>query len=238
MRKAVLFTVFNRVDYLKKTLESWSNVDLIKDYDFCFYVEPSDVFKQITDLIYNFEDKTKINFSIHYNEKILGTGGNTWRGFTDSFKKYDFVVLAEDDVIVSKDVLKYFDAAEKMYRDDDEIAVISANTKWDTTDPTGVVREQGFNGLVWGTWKKYWDNYFGPNWDKDYSSDLIHNGWDWHLNLRIMPNNNLKNINPLVSRSNHIGIKGMHCDENVFDITQSPSFKEENDWLFIKEVKV
>lgn len=117
MKKAVLFTVFNRVDYLKETLESWSNVDLIKDYDFCFYVEPSDVSKQITDLIYNFEDKTDINFSIHYNKNILGTGGNTWRGFTDSFKKYDFVILAEDDVVVSKDVLRYFNASEKMYRD-------------------------------------------------------------------------------------------------------------------------
>lgn len=237
MKKAVLFTVFNRVDYLKETLESWSKVDLIKDYDFCFYVEPSNVSKQITDLIYNFEDKTDINFSIHYNESILGTGGNTWRGFTDLFKKYYFVVLAEDDVIVSKDILRYFDAAEKMYRDDDEIAIISANTKWGTTDPTLVVREQGFNGLVWGTWKKYWDNYFAPNWDKDYSSDPIHNGWDWHLNLRIMPSNGLKNINPLASRSNHIGINGMHCDDIMFKDTQSPSFRENHNWYWLEESK-
>ena len=140
MRKAVLFTVFNRVDYLKETLDSWLNIDRTQDYDFYFYMEPSDVSDQIEKLIYNFEDKANVNFGIRYNESVLGTGGNTWRGFEDLFKKYDFVILAEDDVVVSKDVLRYFDAVEKMYRDDDEIAIISANTKWDTTDPTGVVR--------------------------------------------------------------------------------------------------
>ena len=124
-----------------------------------------------------------------------------------------------------------------MYRDDQEIAIISANTKWGTYDPSTVVREQGFNGLVWGTWKKYWVDYFVENWDKDYSSDPVHNGWDWHLNLRLLPKNKLKNINPMASRSNHVGINGIHCNEKIFDETQSKSFKENHEWLNLVEFK-
>ena len=238
MKKALAFTTYNRIDYLSHTLISWQKVSDLNSWDIHFYVEPSDKFEQVLHLIQTFEETVGQPVYIHANEKVMGTGGNTWKLFDELFSMYDFVVLAEDDVVVSKDILKYFDTLEKMYRDDNEIAIISANTKWHTEDVSGVVREQGFNGLVWGTWKKYWDNYFGPNWDKDYSSDPVHNGWDWHLNLRIMPKNKLKNINPLVSRSNHIGINGMHCDEKIFDITQSPSFKENHEWQWLAEVKV
>jgi hypothetical protein len=238
MKKAVLFTAFNRLEYLKETLDSWSKVDDKIDYDFHFYVEPSDVVKDIVDSIIFFRDNTGVRAFININKNVLGTGGNTWKGFDDLFIEYEFVILAEDDVIVSKDILRYFNAAERMYRDDKEIAIISANTKWDTYAPADVIREQGFNGLVWGTWSRYWSEYFKDNWDKDYSSDPIHNGWDWHLNLRLLPSNGLKNINPLASRSNHIGINGMHCDESMFNQTKSSSFKEDHNWLWLEEVNL
>lgn len=236
MKKALFFTAFNRVGYLKETLASWAKVENFDGWHIGFYIEPSDVIDQIGQVIKSFLDDINFDsYSIHYNQELLGNATNTWQGFEDLFNDYDFVVLAEDDVIVSKDVLRYFDETEKMYRNDYEAAVISANTKWDTSDPTLVVREQGFNGLVWGTWKKYWTSYFSKDWDKDYSSDPVHNGWDWHLNLRLMPNNNLKNINPLASRSNHIGINGIHCDDSIFDQTQSPAFKDDYTWEFITE---
>ena len=238
MKKAILFTVFDRVDYLKESLDSWAKVDEINDYDFHFYVEPSDKVEDIVNVINDFLNKVEPPFSYTCNPEVLGTGGNTWHGFDTLFQQYDFVILAEDDVVVSKDILRYFNSAERMFRDDNEVAIISANTKWDVYAPADVVREQGFNGLVWGTWKDYWEKYFRDNWDKDYSSDPVHNGWDWHLNLRILPSNGLKNINPLASRSNHIGIDGMHCDSNIFSQTQSPSFKEEHEWLWLEEVNL
>ncbi len=238
MKKAILFTVFDRVDYLKETLESWSKVDFVEEYDFYFYVEPSELVNEITEAINDFQENFGSRLNIVYNKDVLGTGGNTWRGFNDLFESYDFVILAEDDVVVSKDILRYFDSVEAIYRNEEDVAIISANTKWDTNDASGVIREQGFNGLVWGTWKEYWGKYFKDNWDKDYSSDPVHSGWDWHLNLRILPSNNLKNINPLASRSNHIGINGMHCDSSIFNETLSPSFKKEHDWLEINEVSL
>lgn len=236
MKKAIIFTIFDRVQYLKQSLDSWKNVRGINEYDIFFKIEPSDHQEGIIDVINNFDSHRNSVSTILINEKVLGNGFNSWEAFEYLFVKYDFVILAEDDIVVSKDILEYFDETEKMFREDNEIAVISANTKWNTNDSSAVIREQGFNGLIWGTWKKCWVNYFRDTWDKDYTSSIEQCGWDWNLNLRVMPSNNLKNINPLVSRSNHIGILGLHCNELIFDDTQSPSFKEDNIWSTIKEV--
>jgi len=238
MKKAIIFTVFDRVQYLKEALDSWEQVRNKNSYDIYFKIEPSDHQQSIFDVIDNFDNHRESISHKLLNKNIIGNGFNTWESFEYLFTKYDFVILAEDDIVVSKDIIEYFDSTEPLFRDDDEVAIISANTKLMSDNPSKVIREQGFNGLVWGTWKKYWINYFRDNWDKDYSSDTEKCGWDWHLNLRIMPSNGLKNINPLASRSNHIGVNGIHCDETIFDETKSPLFKNDNIWSSIEEIVV
>ena len=238
MNKAIVFTISDRVDYLKKTLESWSNVRKLNQFDFRFNIEPSEKLEEIENVIMDFFKKTKVTGSIKINNKVMGCATNTWFSFDDLFKEYDFVILAEDDIIVSQDIIEYFDYLENKYKDDDSVAIISANTKWTTRDPHLVVREKAFNGLVWGTWKKYWDNYFKDTWDFNYSSGLngTSSGWDWNITLRILPLNNLFSIHPLVSRSQHIGIDGIHCTPEIFDQTQSPSFDSNSSWNELIEV--
>jgi hypothetical protein len=235
IKKAIFFTVFDRPVYLKNSLDSWEKVDNLSEYDIYFKLEPSSYLDANIDIINNFYDKTNINMHILTNDHLMGNGNNVWDGFEILFEKYDFVILAEDDILVSTDVCKYFDYLEEKYRDDEEVAIISANTKWDTTDPTFIVKEPRFNGLIWGTWKKYWTNYFRDTWDKDYTSGTP-SGWDWNLTLRVLPPNNLKTIHPHVSRSQHIGESGLHCTEEIFDLTRSPSFNETNDWIELIEV--
>ena len=231
MNKAIVFTVFNRFDYLKKTLDSWSQVIGLNKYDFYFKVEPSDQLESVENVIKNFEDKIEKPVKVIVNNRVMGCAANTWFAFDDLFQKYDFVILAEDDIIVSKDVLEYFDEAESMFREDKSISIISANTKWHTSDPSIVIKEQAFNGLVWGTWKEDWENYFKDTWDFNYSSgNGTQSGWDWNITLRVLPSNNLFSIHPHVSRSQHIGVEGLHCSEDIFDMTQSPSFNNDNVW--------
>ena len=234
MKKAIMFTAYNRVDYLKDSLESWTKVNNLKDYDIYFKVEPSDVNQEIMDVISDFNNKVESKVLIIQNPIKLGNGYNTWSGFNKLFNDYEFVILAEDDILVSRDIIDYFNYLEEKYRDEHEVSIISANTKGELTDPSKVTRDSVFNGLIWGTWASYWKDYFANTWDKDYTSGDPA-GWDWNLTLRVLPANNLKVIHPYTSRSQHIGLDGLHCTPEIFHITQSPTFKENFEWTELTE---
>ena len=47
MRKAVVFTSYDRLDYLRDTLKSWRNVANKNGYDFFFKLEPSPMQKNM-----------------------------------------------------------------------------------------------------------------------------------------------------------------------------------------------
>lgn len=238
-RKAIVFTAFDRVEYLKKTLDSWAKVRMIQEYDIYFKVEPSDKVNEICEIINNFAIKIGNIVNVDVNNKVMGCATNTWFALDKSFEIYDFVILAEDDIVVSEDVCEYFTYLENKYKNDEDVAVISANTKWDTTDQNSICKEQKFNGLVWGTWKKIWDAYFKDTWDWNYSSGGSGpSGWDWNLTLRILPNNNLFSIHPLTSRSQHIGEEGIHCNSDIFNLTQSVSFKENYEWENLELINI
>ena len=236
--KVVVFTVFNRDDYLKETLNQWSKVRGLDSYDFYFKIEPSEKSEIITDIIYDFKQKVSSDvFAIH-NYNKLGCAVNTWNAFNDLFQKYDFVILAEDDILPSEDILEYFSFLERKYKSDKEVAVISANYEFEGYDRHAVSKVDVFRGQIWGTWKETWDEYIKDTWDFGY--DTGENGgpagWDWNLTLRVLPKNNLKTVVPHASRSQHIGVNGIHCDETIFDGTQMKSFRPDRPWKDLVEL--
>ena len=237
--KAIVFTAYNRIDYLEQTIDAWSKVDNLYKFDIYFSVEPSDKIDVIKSMLKKFGDKVYSNVHVKYNEELYGCAKNTWKSLNYLFNRYDFVILAEDDIVPSQDIADYFIYLEEKYRDIDEVAIISASNRAGENKPTQVVRTPGFPGLIWGTWSKYWKNYFRDTWDFGYTTgtpETPQSGWDWNLTLRIMPKNNLWCIYPVASRSQHIGINGLHCNEEIFDETTSPSFKERHEWKELVEV--
>lgn len=236
---AVVFTAYNRTDYLEQTLQAWSKVNNIDKFDIYFSVEPSDKVEDIKKMLKDFGDKVYSNVHVKYNKELMGCAKNTWSSLDYLFSKYNFVILAEDDILPSKDIVDYFIYLENKYRDVSDVAVISASNRAGESDPTFVAKTPGFPGLIWGTWAKYWNKYFKDTWDFDYSTGTEENpqsGWDWNLTLRVMPQNNLWSIYPVASRSQHIGVNGIHCDENIFEETTSISFKENHEWKDLVEV--
>ena len=236
--KVVVFTAYNRDDYLKETLDKWSNVRGLDKYDFYFRIEPSDKTEIITDLIHDFKSKVNTDvFTIH-NYQLLGCAMNTWTAFNDLFQKYDFVILAEDDITPSDDVLEYFTFLERKYKSDPEVASISANFEFEGYDRHSVSKIDTFRGQIWGTWKDRWENYIRDTWDFAYNTSVNGGpaGWDWNLSLRVLPKNKLKCVVPHASRSQHIGVNGIHCDQTVFDGTQMKSFRFERPWKDLVEV--
>lgn len=235
--KSIFFTIYNRIEYLKPTLEQWLEVEDIVDYDIYFRVEPSEILDDVLKEIESFRNKVNAYSHVIVNDQKQGCARNTWNGFNELFDRYSFVILTEDDILPSTDVCKYFTFLENRYREDNEVITISANYEFDGYDDLFVSKIGIFRGQIWGTWKDRWNKYIKDTWDFDYSSGENGgpSGWDWNLSLRVLPNNNLKSIAPHSSRSQHVGVTGLHCDESIFELTQMKSFKKERIWKELVE---
>lgn len=242
MRKAVVFTAFDRTDYLKQTLLSWKDVAAKEDYHFFFKLEPSTNKTRMINRIENFRIESKVNLSLIENPEKCGVLVNPWEALDMLFSQgYDFVILAEDDIEVSDDILQYFNQISENHKDDSEVLAVCASSRelWNKNDnPSNYSKHQAFSPLVWGTWKDRWYTYLRDTWDKDYSTgeNGIGGGWDWNIALRVMPQNNLKCIYPEKSRSKHIGIKGVHMVREDYDQSVAVNFTKHNDYIEFKEV--
>src|ERR1700752_2352634 len=105
---SVVFTCNNRPESLKETLESWASVRSISSWKCWAFVEPSNRRTEVLDII----NKCSLDFNIILNERQNGVLHNPWVALDTAFQDgSDFVVLAEDDIIVSSDTVEYFEKA-------------------------------------------------------------------------------------------------------------------------------
>lgn len=222
---SVVFTCYNRPEFLSETLASWEKVRGIEAWRKWIFVEPSDRRDEVLRII----NASSLDFTVVLNEWRFGVLHNPWAALDTAFYNgSDFAVLAEDDIIVSTDTVEYFTAASNMYSPDETLGV-SAFTTSPSGDSGKMLRVPTFGGLVWGVWRQSWYDHLRDTWDHDYST---HNGipgeqsgWDWNINMRIMPKLGKNFISPEVSRSRHIGRYGVHIQTKDFDVTSpSPSF--------------
>lgn len=240
MKQAVLFTAMDRVPYLQETLMYWRQVRGLDRFDFLFSIDPGHFTQQVEDEVRIFIRDTGIKKArIRINPERFGVLHHPWVGFQSLFSEgYDFVFRTEDDVIVSRDILEYVEWGSETYAEfSDDVATINAYSEDDGPEDQVVCSAQ-FKPLGWGTWKGRWDSLIGPTWDHDYStfngSPGNQAGWDWNLDTRVLPANNLHSIRPLSTRTDHIGVWGVHArPENYY---RAPGFKADRPRMKYTEV--
>lgn len=211
---ALFFTAYDRMDYLRQTLDSWSNVRGIQDWHVVFRIEPSERQEDAAYLFQRFAAQAQLpSWEIITNPTRLGVLEHPYVGFSELFQRFNFVVRAEDDLLVSDDILEYFTWAEKTYRNEIDVATINAFSKISGTDD-GVFRQQRFNPWIWGTWRTVWETLLEPTWDHDYSSfngvPGVESGWDWNIDTRLLSRFDYYCIYPENSRVQNIGLWGIH----------------------------
>lgn len=230
MKKAIVFTVFDRPEFLEPTLESWLNVEYLDQYDIFFKVEPSEKNNEVLNIIKNFSYKSGKDVKIMLNSTRRGVLLNPWEAIDLLVNKfsYDFFILAEDDLIVSNDILNYFNQAIHKYSSQENVLCICSMNDTDLNDEYVFQEVDSFRVLVWGTWASKWNNYLRDTWDKDYSSGIDGgpSGWDWNISLRVIPQNNLICIAPSTSRVQHIGSHGTHVLPENYESTRLKTFKD------------
>lgn len=211
---ALFFTAYDRPDYLRQTLRSWENVRGIQDWHVVFRIEPSERQNEIRDLFHIFAETMMLpSYEIIINETRLGVLEHPYVGFKELFERFNFVVRAEDDLLVSDDILEYFSYAAEEYEFDIDVATINAFSKVSGTDDK-LFRQQRFNPWIWGTWKAIWDRLLEPTWDHDYSTfngvPGVESGWDWNIDTRLLAQHGYSAIYPENSRVQNIGLWGVH----------------------------
>lgn len=224
MEKALYFLTYNRPDYLARALESWGNVRGIQDWHVVFRVEPSDHRPKVLDIIHEWVFKMELeDYDILLNVERQGVLHHPWVAFTNLFNEgFDFVVHAEDDVEVSEDVLEFFTFCANAYETDKQVSSVHAFSKIGGM-PRGIVKSDVPYPGVFGTWRDRWESIIGPTWDHDYSSGgALDSGWDHHYHKRVIPQYNLKTIQPIDSRSHNFGEWGTHSSPE--DIEQPADF--------------
>lgn len=220
----VCFTVNNRPEYLRQTLESWSKVRGISDQTLLFACEPG--CPEAVDVC------RSVDFAagaIALSPQRRGVLGNPHYALDAGFGLLpdgDFAVLAEEDLIVSPDVLEYFTWCQR-YREDPQ--VLGVTTYQHAEQPGGLAgvgaadwsRDNEFHFWVWGTWRDQWETLIRDSWDFTYARS----GWDWDLRNRLVIGKGMRMIAPSLARSQHIGqYGGAHAQPWQFESLLSPSF--------------
>lgn len=221
-------TVCSRPFYLQPTLNAWSEVDGIHDWEFLFMVEPTQVRAQQLDLIRHWVDTTgHTNTGVVQNSTRLGVLTNPHTGIDLAFNRgADFVMLAEEDLQPHPDVLSYMSYCADTYRDpESRVLTVCTNPPELRSPPNEITTIPMFASWLWGTWSHRWP-LLSSTWDHDYSSGSgSTSGWDWNISLRVIPNNTLTSVFPGSALCKNLGqYLGVHAVPADFENAQTLGF--------------
>lgn len=214
--RVVSVVAYNRPDYFRRTLSHLARCTGIQDYTVMFFIEPVD--SEVIALARNF---TAAHRSVvHVNPVQFGFPHNIRQAVEVGFTQGDFVILLEDDILLSEDALKYFEWAQIAYARDPDVFTVTAygdighnpdGEDLPASDRYAVARRSHFTPWAWGTWI-----------DRFGGIAHVYTGWDAQMNFEFQHANKGPNYQkygaglrgsrfeafPLVSRANNIGMEG------------------------------
>jgi GNT-I family len=203
VKLTIAFTVSClREKYLRQALDSWAHVRGIQDAHLLFCLEPRPPRSPFP--VAEFREFLRRSFrstEVVVNAEHLGCLRNTRQAMALAFSgEPDFAVLAEEDLVVSTDVLEYFTWAQR-YAADPAVQAVCSHVFVSNAQPDQAVRASWFNPLVWGTWPGRWHEYISPGWGGIAGNP---DAWDACLRARIREDEKAC-VFPALSRSQHIG---------------------------------
>ena len=153
---------YNRLDILKKTLKFLKKNSIFYKSKIIFFIDgPKDnKDKKDVNSVREFllKNSETSNAQIIFNKKNIGLSNNITRGFDFIVKNYDKCIILEDDILVSKDVLRVMTFYLNYYKKEKNIVSIEGYMypiKFKKNIPnTFFLKGTGCWG--WSTWKRAW----------------------------------------------------------------------------------
>jgi glycosyltransferase involved in cell wall biosynthesis len=236
MRKAIVLTAYNRPEYLEQVLESWLKVRELNEWEFYISLDDSPVPETLNAMLAEIEwfaQEAPVSVYRFRNSPPLGVLKHPYVIMDYLFSEgFDFVLRAEDDLVVSDGILEYFSGMASMFEPQKDVLTVHGYSSKDSDNEYASRLRVGFNPWIFGTWRDRWP-ILKSNWDLDYSTnDGVHMsraGFDHNFNLRVYPDNGYFGVFPEVSRVLNIGAYGVHGTPDL--LPESPSFRHVNSEL-------
>ncbi len=229
-RRVVVFTAYNRPDYMRQTLDSWVAARGVSATVLDFHVDdpnaPSSA--PVRDMCSAVDFGRPVS---HPNNGFFGVQRNPHEALKCGFASFpvqgpgDFVILAEDDMLVSTDILEYFRWCSRRFHGDDRALCVSACQWRRRAGSLAAVYPYSMSPgpylWVWGTWRDRWESLLAPDWTFNYE----HEGWDWRIYRHWVQDQGYRVVTPAVSRCQHIGqYGGTHMNPSEHVSVQSDCF--------------
>lgn len=214
MTVPVCVPVFNRPHYLAPVLESWRAVRSIGTAHMIFRCEPGH--PEVADLVR--KERPPSDGMVVVGDRNLGNDQNMRAAVEAGFATgAQFVIAAEDDVVVSHDLLEYMLAMSARYAADKAVLAVTA---WQDRQPGPLDEVQRANwfwgGACWGMWRDRWDEVKG-RWPPS------HTGYDGYLG-RICQGSHRVCIQPLATRCKNIGEIGVNTNGSFASVWNRQQF--------------
>ena len=224
---------WRRPRYLRRTLASWAQVDGVRDLrSITIALEPSDREADMMAVIDHARDEYGLPLTVRHNPQRLGPQVNpvvSGSHILNEDPDTAFLIAMDEDTLLSDDLLRYMEWAATRFEDDPGVFCVCAHTAENSdadADPEAVHLLPRFRAWVWGTWRDGWFDIAVPTWDRDHSSGNP-SGYDWNLDLRVLPQRNLRAaFPPLHGSRTSANSRGVHAHPADFDRFQDPSFRE------------
>lgn len=161
----ILFT-YNRPIHTQQVIEALLKNPLAKESELFIYSdapknqENIDLVNQVRTYIHSIEGFKKL--TIIERERNLGLAENIIDGVTTIINQYEKVIVLEDDLLVSPHFLEYMNANLDFYKDDENVACITAFNfplKYPQNFKDDTFFIKGADCWTWATWKRAWKHF-------------------------------------------------------------------------------
>ena len=249
---AIVCTAHRRPHYLRETLASWQAARGIGDiHSFTLALGDPGGDKFMPQLAVWDSFRKATGLGSRGRVKVDSAAAQAARGMHRAIAEaadhvlkdpsVEFLILGEEDLVVSSDALEYFTWARQEFARDERVLAVCSHSPggqgWDergAADDAGADQESVrllpyFQAWVWGTWRDRWEQVIRPRWDLECDSGgPMDSGWDWQIATRIIPQGGYVCAIPDASRSQNIGrLGGWAAKPEDFENTQAASFLAE-----------
>lgn len=206
MKKIITMTHFNRPLYTDMCLNALERCDGVAEYELIAYVEPSDT--KVGQILESYKARGNLRLDIVYNKERRYNSLNIMTAMKHGFLLSDYVIHVEDDIILAKDALSFFEWGKDQRTD--KIVNVCGYTRrasdkdckvWENYHKA--VTRRWFVPWGWATWKDMFEKMCEMKlWNDDP-------GFDVNINHKMQG----YEIFPWISRTQNVGgLSGFHVE--------------------------